>query len=248
LPPTLQRWVNVTLSRGAPRDYRERRARGLFQGTASALVARALAIFVSVISVPLTIRYLGAERYGAWVTIVSVLTFLSITDLGLAASLTNALTRAQAQNAREAGRRFVSSALAMLSLIAVTILIVGNALAPRIAALLFPNLQSPVARAESVPAVMVALSIFALNLPLLVSARTLAAHQESALANLWNMIGSLGNLAALLAVIWFRGGLPWLVFGCFGMGLVTNLACALWLFGFNKPWLRPSVKSVDPGL
>jgi len=247
LPPTLQRWVNVTLSRGAPRDYRERRARGLFQGTASALVARALAIFVSVISVPLTIRYLGAERYGAWVTIVSVLTFLSITDLGLAASLTNALTRAQAQNAREAGRRFVSSTLAMLSLIAVTILIVGNALAPRIAALLFPNLQSPVARAESVPAVMVALSIFALNLPLLVSARTLAAHQESALANFWNMIGSLGNLAALLAVIWFRGGLPWLVFGCFGMGLVTNLACALWLFGFNKPWLRPSVKSVDPG-
>jgi len=247
LPPTLQRWVNFTLSRSAPRDYRERRARGLFQGTASALVARALAIFVSVISVPLTIRYLGAERYGAWVTIVSVLTFLSITDLGLAASLTNALTRAQAQNAREIGRRFVSSALAMLSLIAVTILIVGNALAPRIASLLFPNLQSPVARAESVPAVMVALSIFALNLPLLVSARTLAAHQQSALANLWNMGGSVGNLVALLAVIWFRGGLPWLVFGCFGMGLVTNLACALWLFGFDKPWLCPSLKSVDPG-
>ena len=247
MPPTLQRWVNFTLSRSAPRDYRERRARGLFQGTASALVARALAIFVSVISVPLTIRYLGAERYGAWVTIVSVLTFLSITDLGLAASLTNALTRAQAQNAREIGRRFVSSALAMLSLIAVTILIVGNALAPRIASLLFPNLQSPVARAESVPAVMVALSIFALNLPLLVSARTLAAHQQSALANLWNMGGSVGNLVALLAVIWFRGGLPWLVFGCFGMGLVTNLACALWLFGFDKPWLCPSLKSVDPG-
>jgi O-antigen/teichoic acid export membrane protein len=40
---------------------------------------------------------------------------------------------------------------------------------------------------------------------------------------------------------------PWLVFGCFGMGLVTNLACALWLFGFDKPWLCPSLKSVDPG-
>src|SRR5207302_7361300 len=136
-------------------------------------------------------------------------------------------------------QRLVSSASLMLSLIALAILIAANAFAPRIAALLFPNLESPVARAEIVPAVMIALSIFALNLPLLVTSRVLAAHQESALANLWNMAGSLGNLAALLAVIWFRGGLPWLVFGCFGFGLLTNITCAAWLFAFHKPWLSP---------
>lgn len=60
------------------------------------------------------------------------------------------------------------------------------------------------------------------------------------------MAGSLGNLAALLAVIWFRGGLPWLVFGCFGFGLAANVACAIWLFGFHKLWLRPKLSSVDP--
>jgi O-antigen/teichoic acid export membrane protein len=246
LTPILRRWASFTLSRAAPRDHRERRARGLFQGTASALIARVLAISVSVISVPLTIGYLGGERYGAWVTIVSVITFLSITDFGLAASLTNAVGKAQAEDAHAQGQRLVSSALFMLSLIALVILIAGIALAPRIAALLFPNLQSPVARAEIVPAVMIALSIFALNLPLLVSSRVLAAHQESALANVWNMAGSLGNFAALLVVIWFHAGLPWLVFGCFGLGLAANAACAVWLFGFRKPWLRPNLASVDP--
>lgn len=209
-------------------------------------MGKVLAIFVSVISVPLTIGYLGGERYGAWVTIASVITFLSITDFGLAASLTNGLGKAQAEDAHGLGQRLVSSALLMLSLIALAILIAGNALAPRIAALLFPNLQSPVAQAEIVPAVMIALSIFALNLPLLVTSRVLAAYQESALANLWNMAGSLGNLAALLAVIWFRGGLPWLVFGCFGFGLVANVSCAVWLFGVHKPWLRPRFSCVDP--
>jgi O-antigen/teichoic acid export membrane protein len=59
-------------------------------------------------------------------------------------------------------------------------------------------------------------------------------------------MASLGNLAALLVVIWFRGGLPWLVFGCFGFGLAANIACAVWLFGIHKPWLRPSLASVDP--
>jgi O-antigen/teichoic acid export membrane protein len=246
LTPILRRWASFTLSRAAPRDHRERRARGLFQGTASALIARVLAICVSVISVPLTIGYLGKERYGAWVTIVSVVTFLSITDFGLAASLTNAVGKAQAEDTYAHGQRLVSSALFMLSLIALVILIAGIALAPRIAALLFPNLQSPLARAEIVPAVMIALSIFALNLPLLVSSRVLAAHQESALANVWNIAGSLGNFAALLVVIWFHAGLPWLVFGCFGLGLAANAACAVWLFGFRKPWLRPNLASVDP--
>ena len=208
-------------------------------------MARVLAICVSVISVPLTIGYLGKERYGAWVTIVSVVTFLSITDFGLAGSLTNAIGKAQAGEDHARGQRLVSSALLMLSLIASVILIAAVVLAPRIAALLFPNLQSPVARAEIVPAVMIALSIFALNLPLFVSSRVLAAHQESALANVWNIAASLGNLAALLLVIWFRGGLPWLVFGCFGFGLASNIACAVWLFGIHKPWLRPSLASVD---
>ena len=218
----------------------------MFQGTASALMARVLAIGVSVASVPLTIGYLGGERYGAWVTIASVVTFLSITDFGLASSLTNALGNAQAEDAHARGQRLVSSALLMLSLIALATLIAGIALAPRIAALLFPNLQSPVARAEIVPAVMIAFVIFALNLPLLVTARVLAAHQESALANLWNMAGTLGNLAALFLVIWFRGGLPWLVFGCFGVGLIANIACTVWLFAFHKPWLRPNLAGMDP--
>ncbi|HMH01775.1 MAG TPA: hypothetical protein VK555_10200, partial [Terriglobales bacterium] len=160
MTPILRRWATFTLSRAAPRDHRERRARGMFQGTASAVMARVLAIGVSVVSVPLTIGYLGGERYGAWVTIASVVTFLSITDFGLASSLTNALGNAQAEDAHARGQRLVSSALVMLSLIALATLIVGIALAPRIAALLFPNLQSPVARAEIVPAVMIAFVIF----------------------------------------------------------------------------------------
>jgi O-antigen/teichoic acid export membrane protein len=246
LIPSLRRWASLTLSRGSPRDRRERRSRGVFQGTASGLAGRILAIIVSVISVPLTIGYLGSERYGAWVTIASVLTFLSITDFGLAASLTNALAKAQAENAPDAGRRYVSSAFLMLSSIALVVLIFGSAFAPRIASFLFPNLQSPLARAEIVPAMAIALSIFALSLPLLIPARVLAAHQESALANLWNMAGSLGNLIALLAVIWLRGGLPWLVFGCFGFGLLINVMCAAWLFVFHKPWLSPKFLAIDP--
>jgi len=233
------------LSRGTPRDYRERRTRGIFQGTASGVVWRIVVISVNLVSIPLTIGYLGPERYGAWVTITTVLTFLTITDFGLGASLTNALGKAQAENAREIGRRYVSSALLTLCFISLLILLVVGVFGSRIAFFLFPHLQSPVARAEIVPTVFLALSIFALDLPLPIVARVLAAHQKQALANLWNIVGSLGNLVALLTVIWFRGGLPWLVAGCFGFRLLTNLTSAVWLFGFRKPWLRPKLAAID---
>ena len=99
---------------------------------------RIVAIGVSLISVPLTIRYLGSERYGAWVTITTVLTFLNITDLGLGASLTNALGKTQAAGALETGRRYVSSTVLTLCLIAVLIIANASLFAPKIAAFLFP--------------------------------------------------------------------------------------------------------------
>jgi len=220
----------------------------VFQGTASAVVSRILNIGVTVASVPLTVGYLGRERYGAWVTIATLVTFLSITDFGLASSLTNALGKAQAEDAREAGRRLVSSAVLTLSGIAGVVLLLGNLFAPQVAGFLFPNLQSAAARTEVVPAVEIALSIFALNLPLIVNARVLAAHQESALGNLWSIAGSVGGLIALLGVIWFHGSLRLLALGSFGFGFLANLGCAFWLFGRHKPWLRPHLAFVDPSL
>ena len=206
---------------------------------------RILGIAVSLVSVPLTVGYLGAERYGAWVTIASMIAFLSITDLGLGAGLTNALGKAQARAAHEAGQRYVSSGVLMLSVVALLLLVISATLGPRIARFLFPHLQSPGARAEIAAAVMVALSMCALNLPLLTVARVLAAYQESGLANLWKMVGNLGNVASILVVIWFHAGLPWLVAGCFGIGLIVNLVGAVWLFGFYKPWLRPRIAAID---
>jgi hypothetical protein len=49
----------------------------------SSFVAKALNILISFLSVPLTIHYLGSERYGVWLTISSLLTWMALTDFGL---------------------------------------------------------------------------------------------------------------------------------------------------------------------
>ena len=212
------------------------------------VVARVIEVAVGIASVPLTISYLGIDRYGAWITIVSTMAFLNFTDFGLAHSLTNALVKADAAAERHLGRSYVSSALFMLSVIAFVLLAVAILLAPRLADFLFPSLQTPDAHFEIEVAVGLALALFALNLPFLVVERILAAHQESMLGHFWHIAGSMANLSALLAVIWFRGGLVWLVLGCFGLRWLASLASAVWLFTSQKPWLRPTFSGIDLGL
>lgn len=81
------------------------------RGTVTGLIGSGLGLIVGVVSVPLTVRYLGAERYGVWVTTSSFLEFLSFTDFGLAHSLTNALGKAYGEDRRELARSFISSAI-----------------------------------------------------------------------------------------------------------------------------------------
>lgn len=204
-----------------------------------------ISVGTGLIAVPLTIGYLGPERYGLWITIGTFLSFLSFTDFGVANSLTNALGKAYGEERRDVARRYVSSAFAVFCLLALSILIVSAVVVPRLPAVLFPHVESPIARTEIAPALAIAFVIFALNFPLLITNKVLSTHGENALSNLWSIGASIANFVAILLVIWCRGGLPWLVLGSSGLGLLTNVACAIWLFGFRKPWLRPAFSGMD---
>src|SRR5437763_12282212 len=125
----VQRWMgrlfDLGVSRSAPGTERERRSRSIVRGTAAAMVARGIGSLTGIITVPLTVRYLGAERYGAWMTISSVLVFLGFSDFGLASSLTNALGKAFGENDRERARRYVTTTLAALSAVAILFVLAG---------------------------------------------------------------------------------------------------------------------------
>jgi hypothetical protein len=62
----------------------------------TSFLSKALTIIISFASVPLTVHYLGAERYGVWLVISSLLTWMSLTDFGLAGNgLVNLPNRAE---------------------------------------------------------------------------------------------------------------------------------------------------------
>lgn len=212
----------------------------IVQGIFSALANKGVSVLVSFISIPLTVRYLGAERYGAWITISTAIAWLVLADFGLGNSLTNAVSEGYAKDSKELTQSAVATAFWSLSGIALILGMIFFAISPHVPWDRVFNVQSAQAKAEVGPAVAAAFIIFILNFPFSIVPKVYGAYQEVAKGNAWAAVGNVLGLAALLAVIHYQGGLVALVLAIAGSSLLVNAVSAAWLFGHAKPWLLPS--------
>jgi O-antigen/teichoic acid export membrane protein len=239
--------VRFLFGRITTEDHRRRRVLNIIQSVVTSLGNKAIYMLVSFLSVPLTIRYLGPERYGAWVTIGSVLAWLSLTDFGLGNGLTNAVTTAAGQDRPDLARMHLSNGIFLLSLIAGATAVVALAAWPFIDWSALFGVTSPEAQSEIGPAVAVALAIFLLQFPLGMGGKVYLAYQEGRIGSYWGAAGNVLSLAALLVVTQTQGGLVWLVIAVSGTSLVVNLASNLWVFVLHRPILAPKLRHVELG-
>jgi|SRR5579864_14910 len=232
------RYVRLGLIQRPAAGHIERDHR-IVRGIFSALANKGVSVLVSFVSVPLTVRYLGAERYGAWITISTAIAWLVLADFGLSNSLTNAVSEGYAKDNKELAQSAIAAAFWSLTGLALILGLLFFAVFPYVPWDKVFNVQSAQARAEVGPAVAAAVVIFALNFPFSLVAKVYGAYQEVAKANAWAATGNLLGLGALLAVIHYQGGLLALVLAISGSALLVNAISAVWLFGYSKPWLRP---------
>lgn len=238
------RYMHLATGRDSAKNYSQRRDLRIVQGIFAGLAGRGVAAVVSFISVPLTVRYLGAERYGAWVTISTAIAWIALADFGLSNSLTNVVSESYAKDRQDLAQSYVASAFWSLAAIAAVLAGIFFSVWPHTPWNRVFNVQTLQAREEVAPAVAVAFAIFVLSFPFSTIAKIYGAYQEVAIANAWTAAGNLLGLAALVAVTQLKGGLVSLVVAASGAILFTNIISAFWLFGYSKPWLLPRLKLV----
>lgn len=220
-------------------DPTERRNVGIARGALTALGVRGMGLVISLITLPLMVGYLGAERYGALMTIYSLLAWVAIADLGLGSELNTTLAVAFGREDLVAAREAVASAFWMLGAISLVVLLAGGIGWLVIDWASVFNVTTPEAVAEVGPAMGVALTFFCLGFPFSVVDRVLVSFQRGATANAWAMAGSALSLVAILVATRTREGLVALVVATSGVGLIVKVAMAGWLFISHRPALRP---------
>ncbi len=115
------------LRRSQPVDDGQRRYVRIIQAGVAALAGRGIALAVSIITVPLTLNYLGSERYGMWITMSTLLIWFQLADIGLGNGLTNTVSEAYGNGQKELAQRHVSNAFWLLCAIAAGLGIVAYA-------------------------------------------------------------------------------------------------------------------------
>ena len=213
--------------------------------TASSIAARGIGFATSLVTVPLTLHYLGAERYGLWATLSSFIALASFADLGLGNGLLNALASAHGRDDREAGAREVSTAVILLFTIAATLVAAFLLAYPHINWARIYNVTSPQAGAEAGPATAAFVGCILANLPLGVVARIRQGYQEGYRTSFFDAGGNILGLILVLFAIKLRVGLVWLVLAMAGAPVIASLAHMAVLFGHDRPWLRVDPKRFD---
>jgi O-antigen/teichoic acid export membrane protein len=213
--------------------------------TLSAGMARTIGALTSLVSVPLTLSYLGPERYGLWMTVGSVVTILSFSDFGIGNGLVNAVSEANGKEDRELARRYISSAFFMLAGVSFFLSIILGLVYQWLPWSRFFNVHSALAAAEAGPAIAVFFGCFLLSIPLGIINRIQVGYQQGFANNLWTCLGSLFALGAVVLACKLRAGLPWLILAMTGAPVLATLLNAAVLFGAQRSWLLPSWRYAD---
>jgi O-antigen/teichoic acid export membrane protein len=226
-------------------DERANRTRRLFEAVGSAILSKGVLVASNALSIPIAIRYLGPESFGIWTTISTFLAMLLVLDLGVANSLTNFISEAYARDDRQHASRYTTTALSVMTSIAVALGLAAWVLWPHLHWYAIFRLASRSDASVVSRAVAVALVIFLIDLPGRLAVKILGGYQELRTANVFATLGSIGNLISILLLVHFRAGLVAMVGGSAAALVGADLLCLGWLILFHKPWLRPRLEHLN---
>lgn len=110
--------VNAYFTKGDERSI------AVKKNIAASLVLKCISILVSLQVLPLTIGYVNPTKYGIWLTLSSIIAWLSYFDLGFAHGFRNRFAEAKAKGDMKLAKEYVSTTYAVLFLLFSVILLI----------------------------------------------------------------------------------------------------------------------------
>jgi O-antigen/teichoic acid export membrane protein len=203
------------------------------------VAGRLLTIIIPLVTIPLTLSYLGRERYGVWMTLSSITASLGFADLGVGLGLLNAISESNGKGDKKEASVLVSSAFYMLLLIAATLGAIYWLAAPHIPWGVLLKISTTKSQQEVSQVMAIFFACFLLNMPLGIVDRIYLGYQEGFASSIAQFCGSLFFLLGIVIVVRKDLGLQGLVLVSSGVPLLVLVANGYRLFARQRPWLIP---------
>jgi O-antigen/teichoic acid export membrane protein len=217
----------------------------ILQAVCSGTAARLLTSGLTLVSLPLAVRYLGAERYGVWATITTTAVWINLLDLGIANTLTNKISEAYALGDKTAAARYFTDALVLTGGVAAGVGVVLAFAFPSINWARLFNVSANVSASEVEYTAAAAAGLILLSLPCGLTSKLLAGYQELYRNNYATCAGALAGVCGLALGIALHVSMPVLFVMSAGCLTFASLATLILFVAWQKPWLLPRASLVD---
>ncbi|HXS74095.1 MAG TPA: hypothetical protein VN725_08615 [Rhodanobacteraceae bacterium] len=211
------------------RDFVGIRGRSVLNASAWGLVAKLCAAANLLLSVPFVLRALGQEQFGAWATLVSLVTFAGFLDFGFGNGTMNLVAAAQGRSERSAVTEILREGWRVLLGIAVAIAIITAVLLPLLPWNRLLGLPATEA-AESRLAIAAVLFSVAVAVPLNLATRAQLGLGRGARAFRWQAAGQALATVAVIVLANFHASLPVLTAAAVGTPLLGAAGNSLMLW------------------
>ncbi len=207
--------------------------------------ARLLSAGITLVCLPLAVRYLGAERYGVWATITTTVVWINLLDFGIANTLTNSISRAYALDDKASAARYFTNALLVTGAIAAAAGAIFAVIGSRVDWMKLFNVSANVPAAEVRYTVLIAAALMLLGLPCNLGGKLLAGYQELHRNNYAICAGAVAGVFGLALGITLRVSMPMLFVMSLGGQTLASLANLAYVVLWYKPWLLPRASLLD---
>lgn len=170
----------------------------------ASILLKGISILLSLALVPITIGYVSSELYGVWLTLSSILSWLTFFDIGLSHGLKNKLTEAIALGDWIRGRELVSTTYISMSVIFIPLSIISIFVIPSINWTSLLNVNCVYGK-DIVLAMQVLVAFFCLQIIINTLTSVIAAFQKVALSQ---SFGVVGNVISLFLIIILKAIAP----------------------------------------
>lgn len=205
---------------------------------------RAISALVSFLLVPLTLNYLNSTRYGIWLTLTSVINWVSVLDIGLGTGLRNKFAEAIARNDDESARCYVSTSYVFIGLIALAAMALFWLVNPMLHWSKILN-TPPDLEPELASLAQIVFTFFCVRLIAGLIGTILLADQRPAMNNLLEVATNVVSLVVVYVMTKsHQGSLFWLGFAMSFIIVIISVMANVWFFKTKYRRYLPSFRFV----
>ncbi|MDY5238381.1 lipopolysaccharide biosynthesis protein [Bacteroides helcogenes] len=202
-------------------------------------------ILLSLLLVPLTLNYVDNECYGVWLTLSSMVVWISFFDIGINNGLRNRLTEALAHNDYELGRKYVSTTYAILFLIFIPLMCLLLLVAPFVNWYSLLNINQGNVEGLLI-AICIVIAYFCINFIFSTINIVTLAVQKPAISSMITLVQQLVSLTIIyILTLTTKGSLVYLCLALCVAPLVVILGANMVLYKKRYQEIAPTFKSVD---